>query len=163
MEFRPRRENGEPVYAEGENSAASQTTNRSTATSISRMIDLAIGLRLSPNEQFDINEWLNPLYEGEKSLNQTLSYPRYVPLFLDIELEKALIERQAEFQLGIWQAAGFAKRSHHGWNQELMPMLGICINGHQWNYYITFPETREPNARIVSPPASLSGSAVHSH
>ena len=115
-----------------------------------------MGLRLSSDAKSDIYEWLNPLFEGEKSLNQTLSYARFVPLFLDIELKKALTERQAEFQLGVWQAAGFAKRSHHGWNQDLMPMLGICINGHQWNYYITFPETGEPNATIVSPPASLS-------
>lgn len=58
------------------------------------MIDLGIGLVLSSDEQHTIHKY--------KSINQTLSYPVNIPLFLDMVFEETTSERQLEVQLGVW-------------------------------------------------------------
>ena len=116
------------------------------------MIDLGIGLVLSFDEQRTVQRYFRSVLDGEKSLNQTLSYPVSIPLFLDLELKKTNSERQPEVQLGVWQAAGFLKRQYEGWNEESMPMPGICINGHVWTYYITFQVKADDDVVSAAPP-----------
>ncbi|KAL8957920.1 MAG: hypothetical protein Q9193_004920 [Seirophora villosa] len=73
----------------------------------------------------------------ERSLNQSMSYIRHTPLFLDFELKKTNQARDPQVQLAIWQVAGYLKKKHHGWDTAI-PIPGIVVNGHQWYYYIAF-------------------------
>ena len=80
----------------------------------------------------------------ECTLNQSVSYTRYNPLILDIEIKKTLQLRDPELQLAIWAAAALLKKRHHKWDTS-MPMPAISINGHKWEYYIFF----EMNENLV--------------
>lgn len=105
-----------------------------------------MALRLPLDEQELIDEVYNTLRPGERSLNQSLSYITNCPLFADIELKKEQAPRDPEVQLALWEAAASLKRRHHGWDSSL-PMPGITVNGHIWNFYIFFEHAEK---RLVS-------------
>lgn len=105
-----------------------------------------MALNLSWDEEELINEVYNTLRPGERSLNQSLSYICSCPLFADIELKKEQASRDPEVQLALWKAAASLKRRHHGWDSSL-PMPGITVNGHIWNFYIFFEHAEK---RLVS-------------
>lgn len=114
------------------------------------MIDYGFGLRLDSPSYDATQDAFACLEDSMRSLNQSLSYFDRIPLLLDIEIKKTHSNRTPEVQLGIWQAAGYAKRKLHGWSTT-MPMPGICINGHDWVAYITFEDADD---RLVSSPSS---------
>lgn len=102
-----------------------------------RMIDCCLGLFLDESSRQTVNSRLKTLMDYERSLNQSMSYIRHTPLFLDFELKKTNQARDPQVQLAIWQVAGYLKKKHQGWDTAI-PIPGIVVNGHQWHYYIAF-------------------------
>ncbi|KAL8856241.1 MAG: hypothetical protein Q9178_007158 [Gyalolechia marmorata] len=115
-------------------SAADETEMTTT-----RMVDVALGLDLSIEDRKSVtNGWAKRgITDYAWSLNQSLSYIKMNPLFLDMELKKADQTRDPLVQLGMWMAGLFEKRRHHGWDQSV-PMPGLVIDGPQWSLYIGY-------------------------
>lgn len=109
----------------------------STAQVFSKIVDYSIALELPWYEQDLIDEVYNTLRAGERSVNQSLSYICNCPLVADIELKKEHAPRDPEVQLALWKAAALSKLRHHGWDSSL-PMPGITVNDHIWNFFIFF-------------------------
>ncbi|KAL8920428.1 MAG: hypothetical protein Q9172_004500 [Xanthocarpia lactea] len=115
-------------------SAADETEMTTT-----RMVDVALGLDLSTEDRKSVTDgWAKRgITDYAWSLNQSLSYIKMNPLFLDMELKKANQTRDPLVQLGMWMAGLFEKRRHHGWDQSV-PMPGLVIDGPQWSLYIGY-------------------------
>lgn len=103
-----------------------------------RMIDWTFGLKLAGEETEDIHQKFKTIPLSANSLNQTLSYPKYHPLFLDIELKRALSPVDPRVQLAVWKSAWLKKMQHHEWDTA-MPMPAVTITGHAWEYYLFYP------------------------
>lgn len=132
--FRPKLPSGESFLKDESEGGKSQDT---TAQVFSETVDYSMALNLQVGEQQLINKAYTTLKPGERSLNQSLSYICNSPLFAGIELKKEQAPRDPEVQLALWEAAALLKRRHHGWNSNL-PIPGITVNGHIWNFYIFF-------------------------
>ncbi|KAL8904219.1 MAG: hypothetical protein Q9207_003407 [Kuettlingeria erythrocarpa] len=102
-----------------------------------RMVDCSLGLFLDEPVCDLISKAFRNINDYEQSLNQSMSYIRHTPLLLDFELKKTNQARDPQVQLAIWLAAAYLKRKHHGWNTSI-PMPGLVVNGHEWNFYIAF-------------------------
>lgn len=118
-------------------SISAQTTSAEGRERTTRMVDLALGLPLNEEDHKTIRQAWNSMHDNEQSLNQSLSYVRAIPLFLDIEMKKVNSARDPEVQLAIWAAALHRKREHHKWDTSMV-MPGIVVNGDNWVYYLTF-------------------------
>ncbi|KAI4280052.1 MAG: hypothetical protein L6R38_004754 [Xanthoria sp. 2 TBL-2021] len=144
--LRPKLPNGESFLQDDSEGGKSEDT---TAQVFSKIVDYSMALNLSWDEEELINEVYNTLRPGERSLNQSLSYICSCPLFADIDLKKEQASRDPEVQLALWKTAASLKRRHHGWDSSL-PMPGITVNGHIWNFYIFF-EHAEKRLTMIGP------------
>ncbi len=142
--IRMRRKGGAPIDM-GDQATDSSNSRATTANTVeaksARMVDYGFGLKLEHKLMKTITDAFKEFYDYQKSLNQSMSFIKSVPFFLDIEVKKKHQVRTPEVQLAIWAAALYKKRQHHGWDVQI-PMPGICINGHVWEFYIIF-ETGE--------------------
>ncbi|KAL8726660.1 MAG: hypothetical protein Q9166_006582 [cf. Caloplaca sp. 2 TL-2023] len=102
---------------------------------VSKMVDWCLGLELSPTQETIVNKAFHTIPENTRSLNQSLLYIDNVPLFLDIEIKKSSPGRDAELQLAVWACAAMKKKLEMGWDAS-MPMPGLVIEGHLWQYYV---------------------------
>lgn len=102
-----------------------------------RMVDCSLGLFLDEPVCDLISKAFRNIRDNEQSLNQSMSYIRHTPLLLDLELKKTNQARDPQVQLAIWLAAAYWKRKHHGWHTSI-PMPGLVVNGHDWDFYIAF-------------------------
>ena len=136
-EIRLERPNGEGKLNLDE-SSDTQSLNTQTAT---RMIDWALGLAFDEDSDDNENELIEMAFmklgDYEASVNQSTSWIRSIPLFLDIEIKKKNSPINPEVQLAIWAAAGLNKKRRHGWDTSL-PIPAIAINAHTWEFYIFF-------------------------
>lgn len=107
---------------------------------MARMIDYTFGLKLGEDEDDLVTAAFAQTLLNRCSLNQTLDSPKTHPLFLDIELKKALSGHDPRVQLAIWKLAWLKKMQMHGWDHEVMPMPGITITGHIWQYYLFYQD-----------------------
>ena len=130
------RPNGVPLPDEARSTGSKTATDDGDVTT-TRMVDLALGLNLDDRESEIVAETFRSMMDNEHSLNQSLAYIRDTPLFLDLELKKAVSNRDPDVQLAIWQAALYAKRLYHGWDTS-MPMPGIVVSGYDWQCYVMF-------------------------
>lgn len=119
---------------------------------MTRMVDYTFGLKLSYTEHNTTNAAFGKLPMNLGSLNQTLDFPRFHPLFLDIELKKSLSNEDPRVQLAVWKLAWLKKMQIHGWDSEVFPVPGITIEGHVWKYYLFY----KSGSNLVRP-TSLSG------
>lgn len=139
VKFRMVRPNGSALDDELR-TATSKTSISATdegGITASRMVDLTLGLDLDNAEADMVTHAFQGMKDNEHSLNQSMAYIRDTPLFLDIELKKAVSNRDPDVQLAIWQAALHSKRLYHGWDTSI-PMPGIVVNGFEWQFYLTF-------------------------
>ena len=103
----------------------------------SRMVDLSIGLDLDEDDERTVDFAFNKMPDNDQSLNQSLSYIKDTPLFVDIELKKTYSNRDPRVQLAIWKAGAFEKMQYHGWDTSL-PMPGITVSGSEWDCFLFF-------------------------
>ena len=145
--MRPVLPNGQPVGAsltEGVPSSKTRTTTEDAET-VGKMVDYGLTIPLSSKDEDIISAGFATLRHYEQSVNQSVSFISYCPLFLNIELKKTQSDRDPKVQLAIWALAGLKKMQHHGWPTN-MPMPAISIYGHQWYYHIFF----ETDGNLVS-------------
>lgn len=130
-------------------SVSTRTSTLGEATqSMARMVDWSIGLDLAEDAMDAVHSAFTMVRHNEASLNQSLSFIRFCPLFLDIEIKKSQSNRNPEVQLAIWAAAALKKRQLHRWDTA-MPMPAIAVNGHIWTYYL-FYESQGELVRTLS-------------
>ncbi len=136
VEIKMKRPNSkDPVEIEAQSITGSATENDASTTS--RMIDLQLGLLLDDcNMKILTNAFAN-MKDNDQSINQSNSFIRTAPAIVDFELKKTSSNRISEVQLAIWQAGLHSKRQRHNWDTS-MPILGVTINGYDWELYITF-------------------------
>ncbi|KAI4182004.1 MAG: hypothetical protein LQ346_006664 [Caloplaca aetnensis] len=113
-----------------------------------RMVDCSLGLFLDEPVCDLISKAFRNIRDNEQSLNQSMSYIRHTPLLLDLELKKTNQARDPQVQLAIWLAAAYWKRKHHGWHTSI-PMPGLVVNGHDWDFYIAFE--RDDGLILIGP------------
>ena len=135
--FRPKMPNGAPLALEGDGETASGTSVTQEPRSMTRMVDWCLGLELGYEDRQLVMKAFGLVELNETSLNQTVSFIKECPLFLDIEIKKTQTNRNPEVQLAIWAAGALLKKQHHGWDTSL-PMPAIAVNGHSWDYYLFF-------------------------
>ncbi|KAL9123599.1 MAG: hypothetical protein Q9217_006984 [Psora testacea] len=135
-QVRPTLPDETPVVLEDD--VASSTITSQSPQEVARMIDWTLALKLTTEELFVITEAFKKLKMNEGSLNQTLSFTSLCPLFLDFELKKSYTNHDPKIQLAVWKAAELRKKSLHRWDTS-MPMPGITVNGHNWEYFLFYP------------------------
>lgn len=111
------------------------------------MVDLCLALRLNPFDMAVINDAFAKTSDYAASLNQSISFIKNNPLIMDIEIKKTIQRRDPKVQLAIWASAALLKKRIMRWDTSL-PMPGVAINGHSWEYYIFF----EMGKKLVSFP-----------
>ncbi|KAL8650556.1 MAG: hypothetical protein Q9210_003748 [Variospora velana] len=136
-EFRIRTRQGQILDWDEQSTSNSATTNNNTERSISRMIDWCVAIDLSDEELKVVQKGNSELPDMVKSLNQSTSWIRSWPIFLDVELKKTLTDRDPKVQLAIWACGGMLKRRWHHWSTNL-PFPGITITGPKWEYFLFF-------------------------
>lgn len=126
---------GRQRYVDETNSTTSTSANNSVTTT--RMVDICLALNLEDTAREVVTRSWATWPDNLRSLNQTVSYIRIRPLFLDIEIKQLNQDREPLVQLGIWMAGLYQKRKLHGWDQSA-PMPGLVVNGDRWDLYIGF-------------------------
>ncbi|KAL8661202.1 MAG: hypothetical protein Q9202_005804 [Teloschistes flavicans] len=126
---------GRQRYVDETNSTTSTSANNSVTTT--RMVDICLALNLEDTAREVVTRSWATWPDNLRSLNQTVSYIRIRPLFLDIEIKQLNQDREPLVQLGIWMAGLYEKRKLHGWDQSA-PMPGLVVNGDRWDLYIGF-------------------------
>ena len=137
VEFRPTAPNGAPLALEGDSEIGTSTSAAQESRSLARMVDWCLGLQLDYDDAKLVASAFGMIRLNEMSLNQTVSFIKQCPLFLDIEIKKTQTNRNPEVQLAIWASAALRKKQHHGWDTSL-PMPAVAVNGHNWDYYLFF-------------------------
>lgn len=123
-------------YDAEDTSRTTETTSTQNADrKISKMVDWSLGLDIDYMDSIKIDKAFRFCDDREHSLNQSRSFIKRVPIFLDLELKKILQMRDPEVQLAIWKSGWLLKARHHRWDTSL-PMPGITVMGHEWSYYL---------------------------
>ena len=137
MEFRPTAPNGTPLYLEGDSEIGTSSSAAQESRPLARMVDWCLGLRLDYEDEKLVASAFREIGVNEMSLNQTVSFIKQCPLFLDIEIKKSHTNRNPQVQLAIWASGALRKKQHHGWDTSL-PMPAIAVTGQYWTYYLFF-------------------------
>ena len=140
-EFRPTMPGGEErlnIEIPSESAGAKKTdTSKENGQTISKMVDLALVIKLNEEQSKEVTKAFKTLKDKERSLNQSLGSVKHYTLFLDFELKKLFANRDPKVQLAIWKIGALLKHQYHGWNTT-MPMPGVVVDGHNWTYYLFF-------------------------
>lgn len=130
----------------GSNTTAGADHGRTTT----RMIDWSMTLKIHEDDLTIMNLAAQKMRDYKWGVNQSQSYIKTSPIFLDIEVKRSMYDRDPRVQLSIWAAGALLKRRHHGWDTQ-MPMPAIAIYGDRWEYFISF----EVNKDLVGLPLSI--------
>jgi hypothetical protein len=103
---------------------------------LNRQIDLIMGLGLSSS---DLQKLEAGYYRASVlGINQTGdAFPRFTPIFLNVEVKRPQSSIDPLVQLAVWVAAEFKKRAIERWDRS-MPVMAVTIDGHIWNLYIVY-------------------------
>ena len=123
--------------AAGASKSPESKTEPETPATMAKMVDLCLGLVLPQADLDDLESQWSLGVVNEDSLNQSLSFIKYYPLMLDIEMKKKNQNRDPLVQLSIWNAGGMLKRKWHGWDTR-MPQPAIEVNAHVWTLYLYY-------------------------
>lgn len=110
---------------------------------VRKMVDWCLALALDYEDESILEKAFTTVNPNECSLNQSLSYIRRSPLFLDIELKREQPATDPEVELAIWASGALQKKLYHKWSTDL-PMPAIAIEGHDWRWYIFVPKKISP-------------------
>lgn len=117
--------------------------NERIPQSSNKKVDHILGLKISEEQEVALKQRARV----SKSVNQcTSDFLSSVPIFLDVEV-RTVNKSDPLVQLWVWEAAGHTKRRLEGWDTD-MPMLGIEVDGHDWNLQIGFWSPKDK--RLVS-------------
>lgn len=110
-EIRPTLPDDTPLLLEQGLDDASSTYSSKDPQTMGRMVDWTFGVKLADNDMDLVNAAFggSGLPPNVYSLNQTLQYPKFHPLFLDIEIKKSSTLLDPKVQLAIWKLAGLEK------------------------------------------------------
>ena len=116
--------------------------SRDTASqveSFARMVDWTVALEIDALEERTLEIAYSSLADNERSVGQnSTNYLRNSPLAFDIEVKKENDPRNPLVQLAVWVCAGFKKKKSLGLKKLDMPMPGLLIKGHAWEWCIFF-------------------------
>lgn len=157
MDIRVIMSNGTPLDIETVTTSSRPNAGEESTQTLTRMVDWCLGLDLDHETQGMISKAFETVRANEQSLNQTLSYLRNVPLFLDIEIKKTQSIRDPEVQLAIWASGALRKQQLHGWDTS-MPMPAIAVSGHSWDYYLFFQMETD---LVIHPPFRTAVYSTH--
>lgn len=113
---------------------------------VTRMIDWSLALILSQDDENMLEKAFETINPNECSVNQSLSYIKHSPIFLDVELKKSQPGSNPEVALAIWASGALQKKIRHDWDTSL-PMPAIAIEGNTWSAYMFVPWTDRYNVR----------------
>lgn len=105
--------NGQPLGAlltEGAPFLQTRTTTEDSET-VGKMVDFGLTIPLSIKDQDTMSAGFTTLRHYEQSVDQSVSFVSYCPLFLNIELQKTQSDRDPQVQLAIWALAGLKKNA----------------------------------------------------
>ncbi|KAL8778277.1 MAG: hypothetical protein Q9213_007485 [Squamulea squamosa] len=139
--FRMQLPTGDPILID-ESTNATNADPEKPASSLSRMVDRCLALRLDRNDLKMVRKGFMTVQRDLRSLNQSQSFIKECAIFLDFELKKKSAARDPEVQLAIWAGAGLLKRWAVGWSTDI-PMPGIVVNGHIWTCYLFYEQDKE--------------------
>ncbi|KAI4277213.1 MAG: hypothetical protein L6R38_005475 [Xanthoria sp. 2 TBL-2021] len=122
----------------------------SKADNVVKMVDWSCVLDIDRKVKGTITNGFKYSRPNERSLNQSLSYIRLMPIFLDLEIKQTSSQRDPKVQIAVWASAGYMKRIHHGWDPSL-PIPAITISGHQWQFYLFFYSTTNKELVMIGP------------
>lgn len=114
------------------------------------MVDYALFLQPSANEESSIQDLLRSQPSEERSINQTRHEPiRYRPITVSVEVKvPGAGKNDAKVQLGIWVAAQIKRLNGLGplgdenaLGGMIFPLLSV--EGHDWRLYIAYQNQRE--------------------
>ena len=109
-----------------------------------KRIDYACGLRLdfAAEEILRDQEYAGKAtgYHSTNQMDNSSPYAK-LPLFLSIELKRPRTLQDPCVQLAVWEASGFVKKGIMGWDTS-MPVPGITVEGHEWDLYLFFKNTK---------------------
>lgn len=111
--------------------------NAQVYKTLERKIDFAIGLRLEPAQRDALEQGLYVDDHALPSINQTSSFTRYTPMFLNIEIKKVNSGVDPLVQLAVWVTAEYNKRVIEGYDRS-MPAVALAIVGHEWELYLAY-------------------------
>lgn len=130
------------IYSgEAESTTDDSTEQGSDPKGVRKMVDWCLALALGYKDEGILEKAFATIYANECSVNQSLSYIRRSPIFLDVELKKKQPATDPEVELAIWASGALQKKLHHGWDTTL-PMPAITIEGHIWSWYMFIPKKR---------------------
>ncbi|KAI4285068.1 MAG: hypothetical protein L6R35_004741 [Caloplaca aegaea] len=116
------------------------------AKDVTRMIDWSLALILSQDDENMLEKAFETINPNECSVNQSLSYIKHSPIFLDVELKKSQPGSNPEVALAIWASGALQKKIRHDWDTSL-PMPAIAIEGNTWSAYMFVPWIDRYNMR----------------
>ncbi|KAL8648726.1 MAG: hypothetical protein Q9210_004814 [Variospora velana] len=133
------------IYSADAASTIDPSTEKNTSDkgsdpkSVRKMIDWCLALALGYKDEGILEKAFGTIDANECSVNQSLSYIRHSPIFLDIEMKRKQPATDPEVELAIWASGALLKKLHHGWDTTL-PMPAITIEGHLWSWYMFVPK-----------------------
>ncbi|KAL8945275.1 MAG: hypothetical protein Q9211_000193 [Gyalolechia sp. 1 TL-2023] len=134
------------IYStEVESITDSSAEEDSNLKGVKKMVDWCLALALGYKDEDILEKAFTTIHANECSVNQSLSYIRRSPIFLDVELKKKQPATDPEVELAIWASGALQKKVHHGWDPTL-PMPAITIEGHIWSWYMFIPKRGKSNA-----------------
>ena len=103
---------------------------------------MAVGLRLSEEEEEQLERGEYNLKGCVPSINQTSSFVNFTPMFLNIEIKMPDTDKDPLIQLGAWIVAEFEKRKIEDYTLD-MPVLAIAITGDQWDLHVVYADMQK--------------------
>ena len=94
-------------------------------------------MKIDLDDEDIIRKAWRSLPSHESSLNQCISYIRRYLLIVDFDIKDRVSNREQLVPLAVWESGALLKKRYHGWDTS-MPMIGIKVDGHQWECFLFF-------------------------
>lgn len=106
------------------------------------MIDWSCHIILGYPDEKLLVETYSEKPDNLRSVNQSLSWIRDLPIFLNIEIKMSNSTRVPFVQLAVWESAALKKKQEMQWNPSI-PTPAISVQGHDWKLYLFFEDTHD--------------------
>ena len=136
--MRPTRPNTKAKFVDlGDGQTHISRSSINQANSFAKMVDWTVALKIDSLEENLLEKAYISLADYEHCVGQNCStHLRNSPLAIDIEVKKNNDPGDLLVQLAVWVSAGFKKKQTLGLKDFDMPMPGLLIKGHVWEWCI---------------------------